>query len=101
MATTPEGRVKALVKKFLKAEGAWFFMPVPNGFGVAGIPDFVGCYKGKFFGIETKAPGRRKQPRRGCSALQWQVGRMIQEAGGVWLVVDGEEDLNEFKKHIQ
>ena len=60
MATTPEGKVKAAVKKELKERGIWFFMPMQNGFGVVGIPDFICCWKGMFFAIETKAPGKRK-----------------------------------------
>ena len=33
----------------------WFYMPVQNGMGVTGIPDFIGCYKGVFLAVEAKA----------------------------------------------
>jgi hypothetical protein len=59
VATTPEGRVKAAVKAFLKTlPNCWWFMPVSNGMGAMGVPDFIVCYKGVFIAIETKAPGR-------------------------------------------
>lgn len=67
---TPEGKVKDQVKKVLKDNGAWFYMPVQNGMGVVGIPDIVGCIPititedmvgqtiGHFVAIETKALGK-------------------------------------------
>jgi hypothetical protein len=33
MAATPEGRVKAAVKKLLTKHGVYFYMPVQNGMG--------------------------------------------------------------------
>lgn len=59
MALTPEGKVKARVKEILKARGVWYCMPRGTTFGRSGIPDFVCCHMGRFFGIETKA-GRGK-----------------------------------------
>jgi hypothetical protein len=55
---TPEGRVKAKIKDYLKTTGCWWYMPVQNGMGVMGIPDFIVCYRGRFVGIECKAPGK-------------------------------------------
>lgn len=41
-----------------KAEGAvgTYYMPVAGPFSVHGVHDFVGCWGGVFFSIETKAP---------------------------------------------
>ena len=89
MAQTPEGRVKAAVKQWLKARGIWFFMPVSNGMGVHGVPDFICCWEGRFLGIETKAPGKRAN----VSALQQMQHQAIQAAGGVALVVDDAAQL--------
>jgi len=60
---TPEGKLKDKVKAYLKEKGAYYTMPVPSGYGMPML-DFVGCYKGKFFSIETKAPGKRPTPRQ-------------------------------------
>lgn len=57
--STPEGLVKAKIKKFLKSQpNCWWTMPVSNGMGTMGVPDFIGCYLGLFFAIEAKAPGK-------------------------------------------
>lgn len=89
MAMTPEGRVKAAVKKWLKERGIWFYMPVQNGMGVTGVPDFICCWRGSFLSIETKAPGKRNN----LSANQERIGQLIRDAGGIWLVVDDVEQL--------
>lgn len=86
---TPEGRVKAAVKKFLDEIGAWHFSPVSNGMGRHGIPDIIVCWQGRFVGIETKAPGRRDN----TSPLQDREIAAIRKANGVALVVDDVEQL--------
>ena len=55
MAMTPEGKVKKKVAKHLDDLGCYYFYPATGGYGKSGVPDIVGCYKGKFFGIECKA----------------------------------------------
>lgn len=52
---TPEGKIKQEVKKLLAEFNVWYYMPVQTGYGVSGIPDFIGCCNGKFFAIECKA----------------------------------------------
>ena len=51
-----EGDVKDNVKAVLKSVGdkCYWFMPSANGFGRAGIPDFIGWVDGRAFAIETK-----------------------------------------------
>ena len=44
MARTPEGAVKAAVKKILDEMGIYHFSPVQNGMGRAGIPDIIGSF---------------------------------------------------------
>jgi len=84
MALTPEGRVKEKVKKVLTTHNVWYFMPVSNGFGKHGIPDFVCCVNGLFFTVETKRPGGKP------TALQEVQMRDIGKAGGRPFVVDGD-----------
>ena len=88
---TPEGRVKDSVKKWLKTNGIWYFMPAANGFGKAGIPDFIACYEGRFVAIETKAPGKIDNLTENQKARIEEIRR----AGGVAVVVDSPLALEE------
>lgn len=91
---TPEGKVKAKLKKYLKEIGAWQYWPVSNGMGRHGIPDCIICYKGHFLSVECKAPG--KHP----TALQMKEGESIDAAEGVWLVFDGDDMRLDVLKEI-
>jgi hypothetical protein len=53
---TPESYEKEDIKKFLDTLGSdcWHYAPYMKGFGKNGVPDRVGCYKGRLFGIEVK-----------------------------------------------
>ena len=51
MAMTPEAKVKKKVVEQLKNLGAYYFYPVTGGYGASGVPDIVGCFEGRFFGI--------------------------------------------------
>lgn len=92
MAATPESKVKAKVKALLEQYGAWYFMPAQNGYGRAGIPDVIVCYKGMFLAIECKA-GYNK-----TTALQEREIMNIHKAGGAAMVVreDTIEQLQEW-----
>lgn len=91
MAATPEGRVKIAVKKYLAAKGAYYYMPMSNGMGRVGAPDFIVCYQGRFVGIETKAPGKRG----GTTANQDREHAAILAAGGACLIIDDVDQLKE------
>jgi len=82
MALTPEGKVKKKVVAYLKEIGAYYFFPATGGYGKSGVPDIVGCYKGRFFGIEVKA-GKNKP-----TELQKHQLKLIAEAGGIAMVVN-------------
>jgi hypothetical protein len=89
---TPEGRVKAAVKRVLREFDIWYFCPVSNGMGQAGIPDFICCWDGRFLAIETKAPGKTGN----TTANQDRVIECINAAGGRALVIDNAEILRAF-----
>lgn len=106
MATTPEGKVKAGIRRLLESKGivragssnvndaiaGWYYMPLQGALSTHGIPDFVCCIGGRFVAIEAKAPGRR------ADTTEHQKRRIseIRFAGGVALVVDDVEILEEF-----
>ena len=84
--TTPEGIVKAKVKKILaefgdKIDGFW---PVPSGYGESHL-DYVGCCNGFFISIETKAPGKKPTGRQ---LLRIQN---VRKSGGMAWVIDGTD----------
>lgn len=89
MAQTAEGKVKSRCKLVFKQHGVWFYMPMQNGLGVVGIPDFICCVRGLFLGIETKAPGKRDN----LSPNQLARREEILAAGGEYHVVDDPEQL--------
>lgn len=90
---TPEGKVKQKVKKILTEAGAYYAMPVGAGYGHAGTPDFLVCYRGRFIGIETKAKGNKP------TALQEATMQRIREAGGRALVID-ETNVETLRKEL-
>jgi len=82
MATTPEGKVKAKVKKILDELEAYHFSPMMTGYGHSGVPDIIACYKGKFVGIECKSG--KNVP----TLLQENNMKRIRTAGGYTIVVN-------------
>ena len=84
MAMTPEAKVKKKVAEALKKLGVYYFYPVTGGYGRSGVPDIVGCYNGKFFGIECKAGKGKTTPLQDMNINQ------IRAAGGI--AAGGNED---------
>src|ERR1700732_3744552 len=81
---TPEGKVKAMVKRQMEAAfpDAYRFMAVQNGMGAPAL-DFYYCVYGYWVAIETKAPGGWYTPR------QEHTRDEIRKAGGLVFLVDG------------
>ena len=94
--TTPEQKIKRKVSTLFKQYNVWYFMPASNGFGKAGIPDYIACVDGHFLGVECKSDSTKKP-----TALQIRQGELIQEANGVWLVVCDTETLNKLEAVIR
>ena len=92
MASTPEGRVKAKIKDYLKnLDKCWYYMPVSNGMGRVGCPDILVCYKGLFFAFEVKSPGKRTNTTPNQDReIEW-----INRAEGLAIVVDDVEQVKE------
>ena len=97
MATTPEGKIKTAIKRWLVDHGAWYFMPVSNGMGAMGVPDFIVCYDGKFLGIEAKAPGKRGN----TTPAQKRQLDGINKANGIAIVVDDVAQLDKLAEGLE
>lgn len=91
MATTPEGRVKAQIKKLLNEHNAYYVMPVSNGMGVHGVPDFLICAGGRFIAVEAKAGDNKP------TALQESHLQKIRDKGGIALVIR-ETNMHELQE---
>lgn len=73
---TPESYEKADIDKFLAEHACYVCTPTTGGYGKSGVPDRIGCYKGRLFAIEVKREGKEPTP------LQWKRIREIEAAGG-------------------
>jgi hypothetical protein len=95
MSITPkkkEADVKDALKKYLNSINAWYCMTVPSGMGRMGVHDFLIAYKGVFFSVEAKAPGKRNKENQGASALQVKEMKYLDRTDNVSFLFDGEED---------
>ena len=88
MAATPEARVKKAVDALLKKYGAYYHKPVQNGLGAPSL-DYIGCYHGLYYAVETKALGKKPTPRQEHTIAQ------IEASGGKVFVVVGVEGTAE------
>ena len=68
-------------------DGWWGFKVHGAGQMLNGVPDIVGCYRGRFVAIEIKRPGQRP------TALQRHRLDQIASAGGVAVVATCWEDV--------
>lgn len=96
MAMTPEAKVKAQIKAWLKARSIWYCCPIGSGFGSSGVPDFICCWDGGFLAIEAKAPGKRGN----TTPLQDDQIMGIHRAGGAAIVVDDIKQLDEMEASL-
>ncbi len=85
-----EAKLTKKIKKHLESlkPDVWFYKSSDRY--SSGIPDFVGCYKGKFFAIEVKAPGKKPRP------LQQFVIDSIKKSEGSCIYVDSFTDFKNF-----
>lgn len=102
---TPEGKVKEEIKRVLHTLGimpasragamtalhrGWYYMPVSNGMGTHGIPDFIGHCDGRFFAIEAKTETGK------LSAFQAVQVDALRRTGAAIFVAYGSGDLQKF-----
>ena len=78
---------RSILKALQRRGGFWFKVHGHPG-QRRGIPDIIGCYKGRFIGLELKVPDRRDR----VTELQRQVLEEISQAGGIGQVVTSKEE---------
>lgn len=78
-----ESRLSRNIQTELRKHGAWCIKIHGSEYMPAGVPDIVGCYKGRFFAFETKVPEKRSN----TSVMQERMMEKIRNAGGKAQVV--------------
>jgi hypothetical protein len=85
---TPEGQVKADIKKLLDSYGAqlYYHMSVQTGFGRRTL-DFLICYRGWFAAVEVKRKGGKGR------LFQERLVEDIKKSGGAARIVDDVSEV--------
>src|ERR1700733_11682075 len=94
---TPESKIKREIVAYLDSLGerCWH-VPYHNiGYGVAGVPDRLVCYRGYFLAIEIKRATGQPTP--------WQLRQidLIMQAGGRAVVARSAEDVRRAIANIE
>lgn len=76
----PEARLSRQIMAALRARGAFVFKVWGSAQMMAGLPDIVGCYAGRFIAVESKMPGNEP------TTVQRLVHAKIRRAGGTVVV---------------
>lgn len=98
---TPERALQQRVLAWLKTQGGAWFNICPSQWSMIGLPDIIGCYKGRFISFELKQPKRFKNALHGCSPAQLRIGKMILDAGGVWIATDSLEVIKNILASVE
>lgn len=84
--TQPESRKSREISASIRARGGFVFKVHGSSLMMNGVPDLVGCYKGYFFGLETKMEDNDLSP------VQRLRARQIKAAGGIAVTVRSVRD---------
>ena len=91
----PEARLSKKIIQAWRERGAFCFKVWGSAHQMAGIPDIVGVYKGRFIACETKMPGNKP------SAIQQHRISQIEAAGGLCVVAYSVEEAEELLKRLE
>ena len=73
-----ESKLTTLILKALKKHGGFWFKVHGSAYQTTGIPDIIGCYRGRFIGFEVKIPGKENTLSR---RQRLQLVRIVQQGG--------------------
>ncbi len=87
MSTKPEAVLTRRILKALRSKGGFWAKIHGGPYQVTGLPDIIGVYEGRFYGMEVKLLKGGQPTARQALAL-----RLIKAAGGVSGVVRDPQD---------
>ena len=76
---------RKVIRLLNSTPGLWYYK-CSDRFS-SGIPDIIGCYKGRFFALELKAKDKKARP------LQEYIIKKINRAGGSAICTDSLESV--------
>ena len=76
---------ESVIRKLKTIKDMYFFKK--EAAAIRGIPDIIGCYKGRFFAWELKRSQKEADKNTGRIVLQKLVIKMIQDCGDIGEVV--------------
>ena len=88
---TPESAVLAAVRQWAARYPDVYLVRVVQA-GSSGVPDLLLCIRGRFVGVECKAPGKKP------TALQLKHGADIARTGGLFLWGDDAALIPELER---
>lgn len=77
-----ESKVVAITMERLKSRGGFWIKIHGSPMQIAGIPDIIGCYRGRFISFEMK-----RDEHGQATKLQAYMMEKIRKAGGVALLI--------------
>lgn len=87
MATKPETLLRTrIIKRLVKERPGFWAVIHGSAMQMSGLPDIVGCYRGRFVGLEVKVPGEKPDP------IQSHRLESIIRAGGIAGVIESPDD---------
>src|SRR3989304_5497081 len=84
MTQKPETALTKKILTRLKQEGGFWVKIHGGAYQVTGLPDIIGCFKGRFYGFEVKVSERSEPTPRQALILA-----LVKRAGGVSRVIRG------------
>lgn len=79
MSKNPESVLVEKIVKALREQDKSYWVKIHGGmYQAIGLPDIVGCYKGRFVAIEVKIPGKENT----LTERQKLILKRIKKAGG-------------------
>lgn len=90
-----EADLQARILKWLRSRGGWWVKFPAGPYAPAGVPDILGCYRGRFVAIEVKKPGG------GVTKLQAATQERIAKQGqGLVATAFSLDDVRELLDNI-
>ena len=87
------------MKKLRSLRIGWFTKIVAFGYAKGGVPDILGCIRGKFVAIELKSP-EVKDPIKALDPTQALIIAIIRHHGGPVLVSNNLQEIVNFVTQI-